>query len=83
MNGQPRIRQTWLEVPCDAPDIAKVYMAVGATTPRDDQWQGAFRDTDDKGVRVAKIKAPAVLNPDHVWLKVDGVATRSSRRYTL
>jgi hypothetical protein len=80
--GQPRMRNGWLEVPCDAPDAAKVYMAVGEGQPRDDQWLDAYRDWDDNGVRVAKIRPPT-LNPDLVWIKVNDQAVRLNRRVVL
>jgi hypothetical protein len=69
----PRREKGWLVVaPVDAHDLAAVEIAVG-TEP--DEWRPAYRDWDDSGARVAKIRPPS---PDKqtVWIRINGEVTK-------
>lgn len=78
-----KVRDGWLEIPCDANDTAQVYIAaspLGVTEPN--EWLDAFRGWNEVGQRVAKIRPPT-HGSCLVWLKVDGNAVRLSRPVTL
>lgn len=76
----PRLRKGWLEIPCDAPDQAKVYMSVGESEYG--EWFPGFRDWDENGRRVAKIRPPR-NGSVYVWTKIDGHVTRHQARIIL
>lgn len=47
-----RLLDGWVISECDASDLAEVYMQIG----KDADWTPAFRDYDERGTRVAKIR---------------------------
>jgi len=67
------LRDGWLTVPYNGPDIARVHIGVG--TAGSVEWTPAFLDWVD-GVRVAKIRPPETGGP--VWLKANGVVVEDA-----
>lgn len=67
----PRIVNGWLICQYDGHDLCSVEIGVGRKTP--EQWTPAFLDWFE-GIRVAKIRATE--SAPHVWLRVNGAATK-------
>lgn len=75
MSTTPRIENGWILVDCDAPDHAKVTITIGAGEPAP-----AFRDCDDKGQRVAKVRPPEDLaSRTAVTLTINGRPTSTGK----
>lgn len=69
-----RIRDGWLELDCDAPDLVVVEVAVG-----NGDFRPAFRDRTPDGRRVAKIRPPANMPAGKARIRVNGVETSAGR----
>ena len=70
---RPFLSDGWLCVPYDGHDVALVRIGIAGPSG-DPVWTAAFLDYVD-GVRVAKIRPPAVTGRARVWLEVVGAAT--------
>lgn len=62
----PALVDGWLKVPCDAPDLAVVEIAIGDQ----DTWLPAFRDWHN-GLRVAQVRSD-LPDGSAIWLRVNG-----------
>ncbi|MGI5493894.1 hypothetical protein [Microtetraspora malaysiensis] len=72
------IRDGWVAVPYDGPELGSIHIAV-AQSPAEDNWQPAYLDYVD-GRRVAKIRTPAPTGrPVGVWLRVGNTVTSSGK----
>jgi hypothetical protein len=75
-----RVVNGWVVVPCDAPDLSTVEIAlVGGGRTNACQWKPAFRDWVD-GTRVAQVRTLPPSGTWTVWVRVDG---RTVTKHTL
>lgn len=69
---RPFLSNGWLAIPYSGPDVTLVRIGVAAYGA-EPSWTPAFLDYID-GVRVAKIRASAVVGRPSVWLETGGNA---------